>query len=293
MPDSEAIRKWNAVRAAFATSIMVDTALSSLAENLEGAAWPGSNKVDTPADYIDLEYADVEAEFAARHYPPGTMAALIGILEETLAFDDPFGDMVEHSDAAAATVNPLLENLAKLQIPADFPIRWTGLDADTQEFCRLEKLETVGAFAVFAQSMSQNVIVGGDFRSLLNALSHIDEKALARFLPFRPGSKGLHLVEAIGQTVRSLRKTERDALTARGAAPTAATARRVEELARLFATDCAAMSDRIAKGGTLSREVMVLGDPAIEPLVAKLLEPHLPGAVPVRKTGWFGRLFGR
>ena len=41
----------------------------------------------------------------------------------------------------------------------------------------------------------KNVIVGGDFRKLLNALSHVDEGALAEVLPFRRGQKGLHLVE--------------------------------------------------------------------------------------------------
>ena len=45
--------------------------------------------------------------------------------------------------------------------------------------------------------MAQNVIVGGDFRKLLNALSHVDEQAIAEVLPFRRGATGLHLIEAL------------------------------------------------------------------------------------------------
>ena len=40
----------------------------------------------------------------------------------------------------------------------------TALEPGTLEFCKLERLTTLGEFAVFAQNMSQNVIVGGDFR---------------------------------------------------------------------------------------------------------------------------------
>jgi hypothetical protein len=87
-------------------------------------------------------------------------------------------------------------------LPENFPISLTALNADTVEFCKLEKLKTLGEFAVFAQGMSQNVIIGGDFRKLLNALSNLDEATLTEILPFRKGSKGLHLVEALGQATR-------------------------------------------------------------------------------------------
>ncbi len=83
-------------------------------------------------------------------------------------------------------------------MPENFPISLTALNADTVEFCKLEDLKTLGEFAVFAQGMSQNVIIGGDFRKFLNALSNLDEITLTEILPFRKGSKGLHLVEALG-----------------------------------------------------------------------------------------------
>lgn len=273
---------------------MVDTALSSLAENLDGPEWPGQGKVDSPADYIDFDYNETVAALDERGYPPGTIETLITILQETLAFDDPFGEMVEHSDAAASAENPLLDNMKKLGLPPTFPIRFTTLSSDTLEFCSLEKLETLEAFAVFAQGMSQNVIVGGDFRSLLNALSHIDEQMLARFLPFRPGAKGLHLVESIGGLVRQLRPLEREKLAQRGTEPSASTAGEVAARVGYFAEDRQAIEQKVAEGVPLSRIVMVLQDPAVETLTAKLLEGHVAGAVPEKKkkTGWFSRLFG-
>ena len=88
--------------------------------------------------------------------------------------------MVAQSEASALKDNQLLKNLAKLEIPENFPIGLTALSSDTIEFCKLEHLQTLGEFCIFAQGMSQNVIVGGDFRKLLNALSHIDEASLAR-----------------------------------------------------------------------------------------------------------------
>ena len=294
MSESTAAQRWDEVRTAFATSIMVDTGLSSLAENLDGPEWPGQGKVDSPADYIDFDYQEAVEALDERGYPPGSIETLITILQETLAFDDPFGEMVDHSDAAAAAENPLLDNMKKLGLPGDFPIRFSLLSADTREFCGLEKLETLESFAVFSQSMSQNVIVGGDFRGLLNALSHIDEQALAKFLPFRPGAKGVHLVEAVGGLVRSLKPAERERLGQKGVEPGPAIAGEVGARVAYFAAELREMESQIAAGVPLSRLVMVLQDPGIEPLVCKLLEPHIPGSIPVKKKGGFlARLFGR
>lgn len=293
MSDPELSAQWDSVRTSFSTSIMVDTALSSLAENLDGPEWPGTGKQDSPADYIDLDYDEAVALMNSRGYPAGTMAELITILSETLAFDDPFGDMVEHSEAATAAENPILENLQKLQIPETYPIELSSLSSDAKEFCGLEKLNTLAEFAVFAQGMSQNVIVGGDFKTLLNALSHVDEQAIAKFLPFRPGHKGLHFIEAVGGVARGLRKLERDKIKAEGDISIETTAQ-VAKLAKYFETDLTALQGRIAAGGELAREVMVLQDPATEELAAKLIQPHMPSAPkPAKKTGWLGRLFGR
>ena len=271
-------KEWDEVRTAFATSIMVDTALNSLAQNLDGPDWPIKGKEETPAKYIDLSFDEVIGLLQLKGQKPDRIDQLAGLLKDTLAFDSPFGEMVEQTKAAEERDNPLLKNLAKLNIPQDFPMALTALEAGTLEFCQLEKLSTLGEFAIFAQTMSQNVIVGGDFKKLLNALSHVDENSLAEALPFRRGAKGLHLPEALAQATR-----------AANPAVHAASA------AGWFKDQLATIDRDVAAGGSLERHFVVLNNAALEPKAAALLRPHLKSkaAAPEKKTGLFGRLFGK
>ena len=275
-------KDWDELRIAFSTSIMVDVSLSSLAQNLDAPDWPIKGKDETPAKYIDLSYDEAVGLLQLKGQKPERIDQLIGILKETLAFDSPFGEMVAQSEASSAKENQLLKNLAKLGIPENFPVTLTALEPGTLEFCKLEKLSTLGEFAVFAQGMSQNVIVGGDFKKLLNALSHVDEAALAEVLPFRRGVKGLHLAEALAQASR---------------APDAAT--RAEIATTWFRADMATIEKDVANGGALTRHFVVLGNADLEKRAANLLRPHLrlPAgrSVPVeeKKSGLFGWLFGK
>lgn len=287
MPATTA-KDWDQVRAAFAASIMVNTPLSSLAQNLEGPEWPIKAGEETPAAYIDLSFDEVTELLALKGQLPERIDQLTEILRDTLAFDDPFGDMVAQSEATSERDNPLLKNLARLDIPEGHPIELTALSQDTREFCALEKLTTLGEFGVFAQNMAQSVIVGGDFRDLLNALSHVDERVLARLLPFRPGAKGLHLVEAVAMIVRPLPAATR-------ADPPLDLHERVTTLVRHFAAEAAELRAQVEAGTPLSRVVAVLNDPPLESAVTALLQPHLApvAPAPAKKAGWVSRLFGK
>jgi hypothetical protein len=274
---------WDEVRKAFSASIMVDTALSSLAQNLDGPDWPMAE--ETPANYIDLSFDEMRDWLAVKGLTPDNGDLLIDILRDTLAFDSPFGEMVEQNEAAAVRDNQLLKNLGKLGIPHDFPIALLLVSPDTLEFCRAEGIETLAGLAVFAQSMSQAVIVGGDFRKLLNSLSHIDEASIAEFLPFRPGESGLHLVEALAQATQSENPAARAALAVNWFA---------NEFAQLKA-------EAAVERGALTRRFAVLGSPELEFAAAELLRPHMKLA-PANKSrggtasgllGSLGRLFGR
>ncbi len=274
-------KDWDEVRTAFASSIMVDTAISSLAQNLDGPDWPIKGKDETPAKYIDHSFEEVVELLQLKGQSPERLDQLVGILKETLAFDSPFGDMVEQTQVASSRDNPLLKNLTKLSIPENFPIALTALEPGTLEFCKLEKLTTLGEFAVFAQGMSQNVIVGGDFKKLLNALSHVDEAALAQVLPFRRGSKGLHLVESLAQATR---------------APDGPA--RAEIASTWFRDDISALEKEMAASGSIDRQFVVLGDAALEAKAIALLRPHLRVAAKTgatesakKKSGMFGWLF--
>ena len=287
-------REWDAVRTAFHTSIMIDTQLAGLAENLNVAAWPLKGADETPAKYIDLNYRELCAMPGLAGHS-SRIDLLITILQETLAFDEPFGDMVTNDALVDERDNPILKNLSKLGIPEEFPISLIALTAETREFCNLENITTLKAFAVFAQGISHNVILGGDFRSLLNALSHIDEQTLAQFFPFRPGEKGLHLLEGIALAVRAFPDAIEASLAQRyGAilgtedAEKAATAQQsdadaAEEILRqhtasyieYFQADHAKLQEQVNAGVPVARLAIVLKDPLVESIVTGLLKPYL------------------
>jgi len=270
-------KDWDDVRTAFASSIMVDTPISSLAQNLDGPVWPVKSKDETPAKYIDLSYGEALELLALKGQTDDKLDLLISIMKETLAFDSPFGDMIEQSATVTERDNPLLKNMNRIGIPVKFPISLTSLSADTLEFCKLEDLKTLGEFAVFAQEMSQNVIIGGDFRRLLNALSNLDENTLSEILPYRKGAKGLHLVEALAQATRT-------------PDPTA----KANEAAEWFTDDFSLLKKDFSDETAISQHVGVLNDVALEKKVMDLLRQLIkPGAgasvePTPRKTGFFG-----
>jgi hypothetical protein len=280
MPEPKFTEKdWDDARTAFASSIMVDTQISSLAQNLDGPTWPVKSKDETPAKYIDLSYGEALELLALKGQSADKLDLLISILKETLAFDSPFGDMVEQTEAASVRDNPLLKNMARIHIPENFPISLTALSADTVEFCKLENLKTLGEFAVFAQGMSQNVIIGGDFRKLLNALSNLDESTLAEILPFRKGLKGLHLIEALGQSMRLSNPMPK-----------------AKEASVWFADDYAQLKKDFTEGTGVARQLGVLGDLELEKkvsdLIRQLIKPGSGGTeAAAGKPGFFKRLF--
>jgi len=281
MPEPKFNEKdWDEIRTGFASSIMVDTQISSLAQNLDGPTWSVKSKDETPAKYIDLSYDEALELLAFKGQTADKLDLLITILKETLAFDSPFGDMIEQTEAAAARDNPLLKNMARIGVAENFPISLTALSSDTVEFCKLENLKTLGEFAVFAQGMSQNVIIGGDFRKLLNALSNLDESTLTDILPFRKGAKGLHLVEALAQATKSANPMPK-----------------AKEASVWFKEDFAQIQKDFADGTGVARHLGVLGNIELEKKVSDLLRQLIkPGAgasttTTGAKPGFFGRFF--
>ena len=105
-------KDWDEARTAFSTSIMVDTALTSLAQNLDAADWPIKGKDETPSKYIDLSFDEVVELLQLKGQKPERVDQLVSILKETLAFDSPFGEMVTQAEASSARDNQLLKNLA-------------------------------------------------------------------------------------------------------------------------------------------------------------------------------------
>jgi hypothetical protein len=323
---SEELRlAWEKVRLAFKSSIMVNTALSSLAQNLDGPDWPVSGAGETPAKYLNLSYDELIStpELAGN---TRRVELLITILKETQAFDDPFGEMVSDTVETANRDNPVLKNMAKLGIPEDFPLSLVALLPETRDYCNLENLVTLRDFALFAQNLSQTVVVSGDFRAFLNSLSHIDEATLTLYMPFRPGEKGMHLIEGVALTVRAQSDEVQAALAQRfgarlgtGDLDTAAHASSLETAAteqmltqqtavyiEYFQADLAALQQQVDDGVPLARLTAVLKNPILETVVTGLLKPYvrqlssseparttappLEDDAPRRKKGLFARL---
>jgi hypothetical protein len=168
--------------------------------------------------------------------------------------------------------------------------------------------------------MSTRVVIGGDFRALLNALSHGDEAGVGQFLPFRKGASGLHLAEALGLASASLSRPEQVALALAGGAKlsaadtAAAAALSVEQRTALqqrvriavvavldwFSAEKTALVADLRAGGSLERQLVVIGDPVREAIAAQQFRAVLGSQLtppeaetPVKKGGFFARLFGR
>jgi hypothetical protein len=127
--------------------------------------------------------------------------------------------------------------------------------------------------------MSQNVIIGGDFRKLLNALSNLDEVTLTEILPFRRGSKGLHLVEALGQSTRLTNPLPK-----------------AKEASVWFADDFVQIKKDFTEGTGVARQLGVLGNIDLEKkvsdLIRQLIKPGSGGGeAEAGKSGFFKRFF--
>lgn len=314
-------KDWDEIRKKFRGSLMIDTNLSSLAQNLEGADWPVKGDDEKPSKYVDFTWEELLMlpEIAGKE---DRIQHLVGILKETLSFDDPFGDMVAQVEETAAKENPILKTLSRLNIPESFPLKLVNLSEGTRVVCASESVKTIGEFANLGQQMSTKVVLGGDFRTLLNVLTHGDEEGIGQFLPYRKGTTGLHLPEALGLASAGLPRAEQLGLArAYGAKLTpaetsAAKPLSAEQIVKLegmlrlnitaaldwFKDDKAALMKQLGEGVTLERYLVVINDPAREAIAARIAGPLLGGAPTTRpaaassgqddkKGGFFSRLF--
>ena len=246
---------------------------------------------------------------------------LIGILKETLAFDDPFGDMVAQVEETAAKDNPILKTLARLGIPEDYPLALANFSEGTRVVCASEGVKTIGQFANLGQQMATRVVLGGDFRNALNALTHGDEEGIGQFLPYRKGSTGLHLAEAIGLIPAGLPRADQVSLAkfygAKLTHTDAAAAKPItKELAQKleasmapalkatlewFKDQQAALTRHLEDGGTFERYFVVINDPVREAIAVRLaagvfkVAAKAAPAAPAeqKKGGFFSKLFGK
>jgi hypothetical protein len=314
--------EWDEIRKKFRHSIMADTSLISLAQNLDTKEWPHKGDEEKPSKYIEFSYEELLMlpEIAGN---ADQADHLIGILKETLSFDDPFGDMVAEVEKTSAKDNPILKTLSRLGIPDTYPLALANFSEGTRVVCASEGVKTIGEFANLGQQMSTRVVLGGDFRNALNALTHGDEEGISQFLPYRKGATGLHLVEALGLVSAGLPRPDQLGLAkaygaklnpADAAAARTLTKEQVEKIetglrvtlnATLdwFKDQKPALEKHIQDGGTYERYFVAINDTAREAIAVKLTAATLkiaakPSAAAStsgdqKKGGLFGRLFGK
>jgi len=311
MPDYAATgttsEQWDDVRARFKPSMMVKTELAKLAQSID-VNWPLRGKDEVPLKYIPhtIDELMMMPEIAEK---PDRLGLLVSILEETMAFDDPFGEMAEHVDSSSKKDDAAEKTMQTLGIPEDFPITLCALSNETLGFCEAEEVTTVGGFIETSQNMAQNVVVGGDFRAFLNAFVHMDETALAAYLPLRRGVPGLHLAESIAQVITREAPGLQAALyrrydvdvpaDLRDALPKADSETAFAQVqdaldARLdyFAAETTELKEALASEGNVGeRFFMPLGDPGREKTALGLIREVLNPAL--AKKGFFSRLFGK
>lgn len=307
---------WEEIRAAFMSSIMVDTHLINLAENL-GVEWPYDAPEETPAKYLAHSYDELMM-MKGFQKSPEQFDLLIDILKDTMSFDDPFGEMVEHVDSDKE--DEAIKIMSKLHIPLDFPIKYCWFSEDTRMFCEAEEIENVENFIRFSQNMAENVVVGGDFRGLLNAIANQNVEGISRHIPIRVGYHGVYLAEAIGLAVKSLGRDEVLELALKYGAqlsdeeeqsrrklmpPEIEKAegllrQKIEDVLNFFPEQKLELQEKIGEGISLERYFMVINDPKLEAISVALIGDMVEGIASKKditkkkkkKKGFFARLFG-
>lgn len=194
--------EWETLCYQLTESFMAETSLAKLALNM-GLKWPIRGAEECPRKYISYSLEEL-AEMPEFFGKGNRLEVLYRILKEAQSFDDPFRQMVSHLDEVAKSENEALRSLRELEIPEDYPVSLAGFAPEVQTLCMAEEMSTISELIAFSQRCAKSVVLGGDFRSFLNALCHLDVANLRRYLPVREGSKGIHLAESISLLARQL-----------------------------------------------------------------------------------------
>jgi len=301
--------EWGHLRKRFFNSILTEIELSKLGQNV-GIAWPFRGSDETPTKYI-------EYDFEALHSVPGLVGKkrrvqlLMDILRETLAFDDPFADMVETVESDSKVDDVFERILAKHEIPMDYPAELIHLSADTRALLKNEGVETLIQTIHFAQNLARNVVIGGDLKSFLNGLAQQDSGGIIKHLPYRRSGRGLHLPEAVGLIVRELEESVRIELLHRSGVSLSDAQQAVRERApksdvvagieaamdhldavcRWFAEAAADLQQTCSNGGSVERYFIPIDEPLHERVAAALARAKFGMPQPERR-GLLGQLSG-
>ena len=308
-PKKYSAEEWEHFRKRFFNSMLNDTQVAALGQNV-GVSWPFKGSDETPSKYIEFDFEELQSV-------PGLIGKktrikkLMDILRETLAFDDPFSDMVETVDAESAKDDAFERILAKLEIPSNYPAALIHFSPETEELLKAEGIETLIQTIQFAQNLARNVVIGGDLKSFLNGLAHTDMASIIKHLPYRRNERSLHLAEAVGliacdldEAVRlelmsqaGVALTEDEEALRKRASQVAFDAAlktamvRFDALCVWFAAEAADLELSCTNSGSVERYFMPINEPRRE-CVAAILARAKFGITESEGRGLFGKISG-
>ncbi|MGJ8640196.1 MAG: hypothetical protein ACSHYA_12475 [Opitutaceae bacterium] len=201
-PEKYSEEEWASICGRFSNSILNETEIAKLGQNA-GISWPFKGSDETPNKYIEYTLDELNSV-------PGLIGKksrihkLVDILRETLAFDDPFGDMADKVEAESEIDETFDTILGRIDVPLDYPARFVHFSEETIELLALGKPETLIDIVHFGQTLDQSSVQGADLRAFMNSLAHKDDRGIRKHIPYRRGEQGLHLAEAIGLIAEDL-----------------------------------------------------------------------------------------
>lgn len=203
--------QWNEVRKKMLTSILVDTKIITLAEDLDFEAWPINDSEETPAKYIyySLDQIQLMPEFEGQ---PHLIQRLYEILVTTISMDDPFDEISINVEEQHSTDYSFDDIFAKLDIDTNFPLQLISIPKEIFDVMNNMGVKNLKEFMTLSQKIAQKVHLKGDLRTYINAVVNVNESAISEFIPYRPKTKGLHLEESLGLIIKQLSSEERWAL---------------------------------------------------------------------------------
>jgi hypothetical protein len=306
--------EWEYICRRFTNSILNETEIAKLGQNA-GFSWPFKGSDENPNKYIEYSFDELQSV-------PGLIGKksrvhkLFDILRETLAFDDPFGDMADKVEAESEQDDTFDRILDRLGIDKNYPARFVHLSGDTIDLLgRESNAQTLSDIIHFGQGLAQAAIIGADLRALMNSLAHKDHVGIRKHIPYRR-TGGLHLAEAIGlvgedlnaslqaellyQSGAELSSEEislRDAGLASGSeAQLSSALDQVSELCKWFSVEAADLKEVFGGGGAPERFFLVNNEPRTERVALALARLHfgitLSGAPKSGVLGKLSSLFG-
>ena len=309
IPEKYSAEEWEHFRKRFFNSILNDTQIAVLGQSV-GVSWPFKGSDETPTKYIEFNFEELQSV-------PGLIGKkkriknLMDILRETLAFDDPFSDMVDTVEAESEEDDTFEKILAKLEIPTSYPVDFIHFSPETKDLLKSEGVETLIQTIHFGQNLARNVVIGGDLKSFLNGLAHTDEASIIKHLPYRRTERNLHLAEAVGLIARDLEEPiklellsqagvslteDEEALRKRASklvldASLKTAMERFDALCEWFTKEASDLEQICTTSGSVERYFIPINEPRRERVAATLARAKF-GIPESERRGFLGKLSG-